>query len=336
MGDYIFIFQKIIIVVGLIGAVAGVMLIVFDGDISKIKGLFGKLAGKAPTQPKEKNKNTSSKNKQQKDTNNKYTQDFLDFDEIKVFPETGYGLIVRNNKKDFVGVIEVDGINYNLLSLEEREVLEDSFGKLLNGIDYPIQIYIQNRALDIEMYSKQYANRLSEIEKEINKTHSKIEFLKDTNGDQDLINDLTIKLKRLSSQYSYGVQIKNFIIEKSKEKNMLERRYYIVLSHRHDEKNFNEQLTYEELAYNAFFDISNRASSLISALQRANLGGKLLSGVELAELLYIAYNKGDSETYKTKNALRSRFSHYYSTAEPVELKAMRRHVKELEKERMGA
>jgi predicted RNase H-like nuclease (RuvC/YqgF family) len=113
---------------------------------------------------------------------------------------------------------------------------------------------------------------------------------------------------------------------------MLERRYYIAVSHIYNDSKFKEQLTEKEKLSNAFFDIENKASSLISALQRAKLSGKLLTGEEIAELLYISYNKADSEHYKFENALKSKFSHLYTTAEPVERKAMKRRLKDLEKE----
>ena len=36
---------------------------------------------------------------------------------------------------------------------------------LLNGIDYPIQIFVQSRKIDIENYKKMYEDMLAEIKR---------------------------------------------------------------------------------------------------------------------------------------------------------------------------
>ena len=325
------ILKGIIIPLSLIGAVMGVILIIFDGDVEKIKS-------KLNIKSKDKNKAGKKQSKEKKLKTKKEkisirdTQSFLDFDEIKTIgTENPVGLIVRDN--EYIGVIEVFGINFNLLSIAERDVLEDSFSRLLNGIDYPIQIYIQSKKIDIEQYINKYGARLEELKKEIEKTHNKIQFYYENNERLEEIPELEDKLNRLAAQFQYGVNVNNFIIEKCREKYMLEKKYYIVITHKHNSAKFNEKLSKEEELADAFFNIANKANSLISALQRAKMNGKLLSGVELAEMLYVSYNKADSEIISLKNALNSGFSHYWTSAEPVDLKLMKNRLKELQKEK---
>ncbi|MBO8160656.1 MAG: hypothetical protein H0Z24_03385 [Thermosipho sp. (in: Bacteria)] len=332
MGAYIVIIQKIVVAIGLIGVVGAVILLLADGQIEKVRGVFTKGTGRAISDNREKHKEKSKKNKSK--VNIKHIQtDLLDFDEIKSFTTddgSTIGLIVQNNGKRFVGILEVFGVNYNILSIEEREILEEAFTSMLNGLDYPIQIFIQSRKLDLESYLKKYDSRLDEIKEVINKTQHKLEFLKESNQTEEAAK-MENKLQRLTNQFNYGVKIRNFIARISEPKNMLQRKYYIVISYEHDKSKFNEKLTFDEIAANAFYDISNKAKSLIAALERANLSGILLSPVEVAEVLYISYNKGDSEHYKLKNALKSRFSSYFVTGQPVELKALRRQKEELQK-----
>jgi len=334
------IFNKVFVFGGLL--VAGIVFLyvfIFNGDLNKMKTTFynlkkGKLKSSENGNQKKdkidkknnKNKKVKSKEKISIDT----SDEFLDFDKVVVFSKKNpVGLIKKKGKNEYVGAVEVFGCNYNLLSIEEREDLEREFAKLLNGIDYPIQIYIQSRKVDIEGYENKYNARLEEIKKKIEKTQSKLEFLKEANEDKETIREVGVTLNKLIAQYNYGAKIKEYMMQRCQEKTMLERKYFIIMTHKHDKLAFKEEQTEQELIHNAFFDINNKANSIIDALRRANLDGKLLSGFELANLLYTAYNKADSEYYKLNKALKSRFSHLYTTAEPVSIKQARRQLENL-------
>jgi len=285
------------------------------------------------TETKPKNKKAKSKSNKKTKTTTGATQETLPFKSIEIYSEDNpTGLILKDDLITYVGILEVKGINYNLLDIAEREILEKSFEMLLNGIDYPIQLFIQSRRIDIENYKKKYESRLEEQRSDLTKLSDKIEYYKETDPENKEIEQLISKYKKVQSQLEYGEKIKEYIVQRCNQKNMLERRYYIAVSHIYNDSKFKEQLTEKEKLSNAFFDIENKASSLISALQRAKLSGKLLTGEEIAELLYISYNKADSEHYKFENALKSKFSHLYTTAEPVERKAMKRRLEDLQKE----
>jgi uncharacterized protein YlaN (UPF0358 family) len=286
-------------------------------------------------------KNSNKKSEDASKTNKKsskegeikigYTQDFLDFEDIEIFSKDNpMGLIVKGNKNEFVGIVEVFGINYNLLSVEERLNLEESFGKLLNGIDYAIQIYVQSRKLDIEKYEHKYDTRLEEIKQNINSLSTRLKFLKENNEDKEKLSELEKKISNLMGQYEYGIEVKEYMMARSKQKNILDRKYYIILSYKHNSSMFEEKLTYEEILSNAFSDVANKSHSLINALTRSKLGGKILNGIELAEVLYSAYNKQDSSVYKMSNALKSQFNHLYTTSTPVEVKKIARQIEEIE------
>jgi hypothetical protein len=317
-----------------VAIVLGTLVVVFDGKMPWLKK-GAKQNNNNNNKGKDNTKtqaSTKANGKGKAEVKYGETQDFLDFDDIEVFSQDNpMGLVVRDNKSEFIGMIEVFGLNYNLLSIEEREILEDSFGKLLNGIDYGIQIYVQSRKLNIDKYESKYDIRLDEIKKNIDSLTQRYNFLKENNEELDKLADMEIKINKLVSQYNYGIEIKEYMMERSKAKNILERKYYIVISHRYNAKLFEESQTYKEILNNAFFDVANKGNSLVTALQRAKLGGKMLSGIELAEVLYSAYNKSDSSVYKIDNAVKSQFSHLITTATAVELKTIARQLDDIEK-----
>lgn len=339
MRMFLKIFQQILVFGG-IGVVIFVSLyvFVFDGSMDKMIAFKDRIL----KNNKQKNAETTKKstNKKEKKVVKRKekifladSRDFLDFDDIKVFSASNpIGLIVKKGKKEFVGVLEVHGVNYNLLSIEEREILEEKFAELLNGRDYSIQIFVQSRNVDIESYEYKYNSRLEEIKKLLIRVRDKIELAQESNEPVEKIAELNKSLIRITRQYDYGLGIRDWILQRCKEKSMIERKYYIVLSHKHNRASFKEELTYEEILNNAFFDISNKASSIKSALLKGNVESDILTGFQLADLLYRSYNKADSKHYKLNRALKSRFSHLYTTSKPVDLKRLERKSKEIDNE----
>ena len=56
----------------------------------------------------------------------------------------------------------------------------------------------------------------------------------------------------------------------------------------------------------------------------------MLNGFELSELLYVSYNKKDSNKYKFDRAIRTGFNNHIVTSRPVEYKKLEHKEKELE------
>ena len=79
----------------------------------------------------------------------------------------------------------------------------------------------------------------------------------------------------------------------------------------------------------AFSDLYTKAQALISSLGVCEVSGKVLDSEELAELLYVAYNRDESETYQLENALKAGVEELYSTAPNVLDKRMEEIDKEI-------
>jgi type IV secretory pathway VirB4 component len=83
------------------------------------------------------------------------TQQFLEIEDIK-------GGILVLKDKSLRGVLVVSSLNFALKSEEEQNAIIYQFQSFLNSLDFPIQIYIQSRKLNITAYLE----RLKELEKE--------------------------------------------------------------------------------------------------------------------------------------------------------------------------
>ncbi len=84
------------------------------------------------------------------------TQLFMDIAEIK-----NDTVILKNGT--LRAVLMTSSINFALKSDDEQEALVSSYVSFLNYLDFPIQIVVQSRKLDIG----NYLNRISEAEKEL-------------------------------------------------------------------------------------------------------------------------------------------------------------------------
>ena len=79
----------------------------------------------------------------------------------------------------------------------------------------------------------------------------------------------------------------------------------------------------EEVANIAFSELYTKAQTIISSLSVCGINGKILNSVELAELLYVAYNRDESEVLDLQKVLNSGYEDLYSTAPNVFDKRMK-------------
>ena len=94
---------------------------------------------------------------------------FMEFDEIRD------NMIIRQKGEQNVMVIQCQGINFDLMSEGEKIAVENGFTQFLNALNYPIQLYVQTRSLNLNDTIKQYKEKVGTVEKEIEKLNSKLE-----------------------------------------------------------------------------------------------------------------------------------------------------------------
>ena len=73
----------------------------------------------------------------------------------------------------------------------------------------------------------------------------------------------------------------------------------------------------EEIKNMAFSELYTKAQAIIRTLSSCSVNGKILSSKELIELLYVAYNRDESEIFSIDKAIQSGYDDLYSTAPDV-------------------
>ncbi len=250
---------------------------------------------------------------------------FMEFDEVTD------NMIVRKNRKQYVMVIECKGINYDLLSEEEKNAVESGFTEFLNTLRFPIQLYVQTRRLNLNDILEQYEKRIENINDQIVKINSQIEMAR-TRGDTATVERLLFERRRKENILEYGLSIEDYTSKISENQNILQQKTYIILSYYIEEYGNISNYSKEELNDIAFTELYTRTQTLIRALSSAEIVGKVLNSEELAELLYVAYNKDSAEKFTLKDAMNAEYDRLYSTAKDVLEEKKARIEKQIENE----
>lgn len=264
-------------------------------------------------------KNNSST---QTDMYKKSVFDFMEFDKIED------NMIIQKNGKKCIMVVECQGINYDLMSQVEKTSVEEGFVQFLNTLRHPIQIYVQTRTINLENSINTYKRKLNEIEANLFKMKQRYQEMKDaeTYSKEEMDKEF-YELTKQNNLYEYGRDIIYNTEKMSLNKNILSKKYYIVISYYTSEIEKSEDYDNRELLSMAFSELYNRAQSIIRTISACGVTARILNSVELAELLYVAYNRDESETFDLKKALRAEYDSLYSTAPDV----LEKRMKELDK-----
>lgn len=249
---------------------------------------------------------------------------FMEFDKIED------NMIIQKNGKRYVMVIECQGINYDLMSQEEKIGVEEGFSQFLNTLKEPIQLYIQTRKINLESSLNNYKEKVDEIEREYSKQKMRYEQLaKNPNISEDLIQKEYYEYIKQKNLYEYGKDIIYNTERMSLNKNILNEKYYAVLSY-YSESGDEAYLDKDEIRERAFSELYTKSKSVIRALSVSGVIGKILNSTELADLLYVAYNRDESEDYGIDKARRARFDELYLTAQDYVDKKMQLLDEEIE------
>ena len=235
---------------------------------------------------------------------------FMEFDSITD------NMIIRKNREQFVMVIECKGINYDLLSNDEKSAVELGFIAFLNTIRTPIQLYVQTRKLDMSNLLNSYSRRTEAMLDEISKIDAQIQLARQK-GNEELLNKLMFDRKRKINIVEYSESIEEYTNKINDSQYMLQQKTYIVVSYYANEIGDTKKYSDLELNDLVFSELFTRTQTILNALTSSEIAGKVLNSEELAELLYVAYNRESSDTYTLRNALDAQYDRLYSTAKDV-------------------
>lgn len=250
---------------------------------------------------------------------------FMEFDKIED------NMIIQKKGKRYLMVVSCQGVNYDLMSTQEKIAVEEGFQEFLNALRNPIQIYVQTRTVNLNSSISSYNEHVKEIENKLNKTKMQYEEMKKSGAyTKEELDKVYYEITKQTNLYEYGKDIVYNTEKMSLNKNVLNKSYYIILPYYPDELdsgNFDK----EEIKNMAFSELYTRSLSIIRSLAACGVSGKVMDSTELAELLYMAYNRDEAEVFGIQKAIESGYDELYSTAPDVldkKMKEINRQIQE--------
>ncbi len=209
------------------------------------------------------------------------TQKYLDIAEIRD------DLVVLNDGT-VRGILLISSINFDLKSEEEQKAIISGYVSFLNTLDYPLQVVIQSRPLNID----EYFERLKKVEKEQTNELLRIQ----TADYRQFVNEL-LTLERIMSKRFYIVVPYTPVTDKKKG---FSSRFTAVFS----------TAKVVKLSRKRFDDFSEnlnkRCDFVATGLASLGLRAQRLNTQALIELYYNSYNPDlfQREPLETINKLR--------------------------------
>ena len=269
------------------------------------------------TKPIEDQKDKKSKEQQGVQYTKQSIFDFMEFEAIED------SMIVQKELKKYIMIVECQGINYDLMSQMEKVAVEEGFQQFLNTLRHPIQIYIQTRTINLEDNINRYKEKIKEIEQRYNKMLYEYRRMQEVGAySQDELNKYFYELTKQKNLLDYGKDIVANTEQMSLNKNILNKKYYVVLAY-YVEENNSEKYSKDEIRNIAFSELYTKSQALIRSLSACSVAGKILDSKELVELLYMAYNRDDAEVYGLNTVLDAQYDSLYSTSQDVFEKKLR-------------
>ncbi|MBN2197756.1 hypothetical protein JW698_00955 [Candidatus Wolfebacteria bacterium] len=198
------------------------------------------------------------------------TQQFVEVEEIK-----DDVVILKNGS--LRRLLMVSGINFELKSKEEQDIITYSYQNFLNTLDFSVQIIIHSRKLNIENYLVKLADRQGVENNELlkNQISEYIEFIRsfvELNAVMAKTFFVVVPYDAMSISSGGKKLLGIFGFGKNKTKSSLD-------------QTLNQKIV----------QLNQRTEQVISGLSQIGLRAVALEGEELVELFYNLYNPESKE-----------------------------------------
>lgn len=205
------------------------------------------------------------------------TQQLVDVSEIK-----GDVVVLKNGS--LRAIIEVSAINFELRSEDEQVALLQNFQQFLNSVDFPVQITISSRQMQIDDYLKYVEEQATELDELLKIQSSEYaRFVKELSG-----------LANIMSKKFY-ITIPFFIYENPQKVGLRQSIGGLFKATQTTGKITDEQFsTYRN-------QILQRAELVFDSLVSLGLKTRMLKGDELIKVLYGFYNPGSNISLPNKD-----------------------------------
>jgi len=178
-------------------------------------------------------------------------------------------------------IIEVDGINIDLMSPEDQENMLRVWQSFLNNLDFSIQVLIISRKANIDEYISNIEDKLQGIEEEM--------LQMQTTDYISFIRDFTTNNQIIDKKYYIVIPYDPFVFKKNSFIGQIKDMFLNIFNLNREAFSQNVILNDDEFQKN-YQQLILRQDTIISQLQRMGLSSKLITTNEIIPLVHNIYN----------------------------------------------
>lgn len=171
-------------------------------------------------------------------------------------------------------ILMTNSLNLGLKSEDEQQAILMQFQALLNGLEFPVQFFIQSRRLNIKPYMDLLETRQGQIKEDL----------------------LKIQIREYMS----------FVKKFTEETNIMTKHFFIIIPYLNTSLKTSQSPSFvsfggpsakenEELFTASRIQLEQRVASVMAALARIGLRAQKLGTEEIVELFYKLFNPGEQD-----------------------------------------
>ncbi len=204
------------------------------------------------------------------------TQRYLQFSEVH--DDT---LVLKNG--GLRAVLEVQSVNFNLKSEAEQSALISSYQGFLNALNFPVQIQVRSRKLDIDAYISKLKTRQNEIENDLLREQMSgyIDFIQKLVEFSDIMEKKFFVVVPLEPQRAQNKSVWASFLDYIQPEDTVAN----IMTRKREFKGLKKEL-------------AARVNTVKTALENCGLGVTMLTTEQIIQLFYQAYNPGLARTQK--------------------------------------
>lgn len=199
------------------------------------------------------------------------------------------GIVIMNDGS-FRSVVMVKSINFDLMSLEEQEAVENGYQGFLNSLYFPIQIFIRSQKVDLGPYIE----KLDKIRTEHDNMLLAV-LMEDYIG---FMSDISMQTNIMDKRFY--VVIPYFPVEDIQKAITKSKNFFTGVAELFSKKE-RQVIIDEAVLEQAKTELRNRVQAILGGLMQCGVQGLPLDTQELIELYYDTYNPDTATRQPLKN-----------------------------------
>lgn len=244
-----------------------------------------------------------------------------DVSDFNVIEDIIDNIVVTEKKTKFTTGLICEGVSFDKLAFPERKMVHDNYLGFCNIINWPIQLYIQSRNMDVDdnlKYVEETRDLLkADLENKQNRKNQLKAVLEESPIRKEAYEQELQEIDKTISNISWMIYHKEEELAYAKAiaspGNAPQFDLYIIFSYEYNSSNFTYEMNEQDIYKTAKNDLDIKLATISTVMSRCMVECKPLTKSQIVEVMYRAYNLSDADEIKLKDILKTSTFDLYTT-----------------------